>query len=224
MDLPSIRIYVRTYLDLEEEDMVDLLIDRWVREGVVRVVRATNRWPFYESTDTHQITTESYILPSIALEQISTVEADKQVGPLDYIDISQAEVHFFHSGTVLVGRPQRYSKWEGGIRIWPAPDDDYQLTIRGYRPIVHGLTIDLPEDYHEAVLEWVMHKALLHQDEVELAQIHRATFDDLLKTLIAEEKTGEGDFPLIFNGGPSPSRGRFQMWEPRGPGLGGWGT
>lgn len=232
MDLQYVRDYVRDYLDLTSEDLSDRLIDRWAAEGTRVVGRSARRFPHYRDTVFLDLV-EGQTEYEVALKDVLAADC-VDVGPLAYMDDAEAEALFWRQGTPLTGKPQVFSRWGVVFRVWPQPDADYRLVIRGYRVPTDLLTDDdgatavpdVPTDFHECVLEWVMHKAYLHEDDPELAAVHKTTFDELLSRLMADEVGDQSAGPVIFGGGPRRRRLRADpvFGELLGPGLGSnWG-
>jgi hypothetical protein len=231
VNVQYMRDYAREMLDLEEDDVSDRLIDRWINQGVMRVQRFVQKWPFYE---------DALVLPveggqadyGTSFKELRSIFVEG-VGALDYIDQTTAARYYHRPSGVRTGEPKHFSLWgTGNVRLWPIPDKGYVARIEGYRrplPIIApdadaeaGAEPDLPADFHEVVLEWVMHRAYLHQDDPELGDYHKAAFEELLRQLAADEMALDPVEPIVLNGGPR-QRSQPPWGEPVGPGLGGWG-
>ena len=207
MNLGAIRSFIRVHFELDEEDMPDVLIDTWVEEASARILRMRRDWPHLETVTTIVLEpgVATYPLPS-NLKSIAHIE-HPTTGRLEWLHEGVAEDKFFRQGTPQSGNPTAYSRWQQEIQVWPVPNAAANLTVRGYRNTISAITAgagaepDLPADFHLAVLEWAMAKAYLHQDDPELAAVHRETFDDLVNVLVPDEVQPEPDQPLIFGGG-----------------------
>lgn len=227
MDLQSYRDFVRAQLDLEVEDLGDILIDRWVSQAVTKIANHVQTWPFYETSTTIEVDPEVSDYTT-DLKEVRSVYVPT-VGVLDAIDENTAENHYYRSSGVRVGKPVHFSLWGvGNIRLWPIPDANYTATVRGYRRpttrlVESGATPDLPEDFHEVVLQWVLHMAYMHEDDPELAAVYKLAYDEMLAALTATEMALDPTHPIVLNGGARGARGSNPFGPPQGPGLGGWG-
>lgn len=218
MNSSEIRAYVREYLDLTAEDLSNLLLDRWIGEGQRQVLAARPRWKHLEAIE--QIVTvdgtHSYELP-----EIRTVQAVDcaETGSLALIDHAEATARFRQAdGTVRSGRPMAVSSWGGRLYVWPKPDDDYTLDVQGQRPAVAPTSSsepDVPEELHDAVLEWVMHKAYLQQDDPEMATVHRNLFQETVVRFADREDDDLDGTPLVFGGGPLAQRRGTHAYDDR---------
>lgn len=209
MTLDEIRTFVRTFFEFDEEDLPNLLIDTWAGEAQNRILRARRDWPHLE-VQTSLVTETglgSYPLPT-DLRTIIHVEHPTN-GRLRSLYHPIAEQVYFQSGGVQSGTPDTYSRWGTLIFLWPQPIANETLQVYGYRAPLDFVAAggssapDLPVDFHQAVLEWVMAKSYLFEDDPEMAAIHRQTFDDLLAVYVSDEVQPDPVAPLIFGGGGS---------------------
>lgn len=239
MDLQTITDHVRTYFDIDASDLPSSLITNWANQGEMRVYRAHNRWPHYETIVTLDTVADQsdYATSELtALTAIYSVDVDPPVGPISPIDQATARERYFIGTTARQGRPEAWSRWGGQFTVWPVPDAVYGLTVTGYRGAsvmaAAGDEPDMPDDFHQVVLEWVMHKACLHQEDPQMAGIYQQSFDSLLGELKADALKDDMAGPMIFGGGRWQNRlgvSRLGLssglpGELRGPGLGGWGA
>lgn len=214
MNLSEIRTYVRDYLDLTSEDLATALIDRWAAEGQRQVLAQRPRWKHLEATA--QITTldgvRDYELPDIRTVQAADAPTS---GPLALIDHAEATARFrVADGTVRRGRPMAVSMWGSQLRVWPTPDSEYTIDVLGQRPAktpATGDAPDLPDELHDAVLEWVMQKAYLQQDDPEMATVHRQLFQQTVQLFADQEDDDMDGSPLVFGGGLLQRRGDFRQ-------------
>lgn len=223
MNLQDYRNYVRDYLDLDVEDLPDRLIDRWVEEGFRRIARHRGNWPFYEATTSVIVSPTAGSEYIVLMKDITAVEGPD--GALLRMAASEAERRYWNGTSYdAPNRPQSFSVWANKVRIWPEPDTTYTLTVRGYRyprdwmAEGSGATPDLPEDFDEVLLAWVMHKAYIHQDEPEQGMVQKATFDEGLAVLAKDELRAPTFTPIVLNsvrsggGNGLPSALRLDGW------------
>lgn len=226
MDLAAFRAYPRDYLDLDQADISNALMDQWVATGQRRVLKARARWPHLETSEV--ITTVAgQTAYEITTKRIEAVD-DTVVGPLSIVDHTDATSLYWQGGTPRVGRPEAVSRYGGQLHLWPTPDGVYTITVYGQRaavtPTAAGDVPDVPEDLHDVILEWVMQEAYLQQDDPEMASVRKSLFDEKLAEYIDDETQGEDQTPIVFGGGPFDTRvRRAHSFDVRGPGLGEFG-
>lgn len=224
-DLEHIRSYVRTYMDLDDEDIVNDLLDAWALEGYRNIVRRTRRLPFFEASWDLTFTEGegSQDAPADA-DELSQLSSDW--GPLQHMDEDAARTDFnIYNAGPQTGHPLVWSLREGVLRVWPTPDADYEIHASGWRTpdftwtATSGGVPDMPDELEDALLAWVMHRAYTHQDDPELAvaelQRYTAAVDEHLSYVVQ----GPLAAPLIIGGGrrrhPTPFPVGYQPipWE-----------
>lgn len=221
ISLDQMRQYVWGYFELDVEDLPTSMIDRWAEEGWTRVYRHVKRWPHYEDTATVSTVsgTKAYANPLAHIESMYGPE-----GLMSWMEHSEAKRYWDAYGTEATdAAPQAWSKRGSDIYLWPTPDSTYTLTVEGHRsPNAFtsggaGSEPDLPEDFHQLVLGWVMHRCYQHQDDFEGAQLELAEFDQMLSILTAHEVQAPTALPVALGrnrrrGPMLPPRQRFP-WE-----------
>lgn len=225
MNVQDIRTYVRDTLDVDAEDMPDRLIDAWMHEGYVRVHRLARRWPHFETeavlaTEGGRAEYDLSLAPFGGLREITFILGPD--GPLRLVSVDEAERLYFWQGVPLTRRPEAFSTWGTTLRLWPTPDTAYSLAVRGYRlpaawPAASAAdSPDLPDDFGIVIRAWVMHKAYLHQDDPDLAQVSKMEFDEGLAELADSELQMPSNTPMVVGGARKgngiPYRLRFP-WE-----------
>lgn len=212
-DVGTIRQYVREFLDLEAEDLSDVLIDTWIVEGYRKLVRATRRVPFFEASwDLDVVAGESTYNTPEDLQEIDAIEGPW--GNLVMMDEAQARHDYnLYRAVPQSGQPEVFTRRGGQVRIWPTPDADYTLRVLGWRKPADwfvqgaGSVPDMPEEWEDALLAWVMHRAYAHQDDPELSSMEAARFQAAAEEAINFDKQGDLAQPLVMGGGRRRSAG-----------------
>lgn len=198
--LQSIRDAVRLHLDLDTDDMPDIMLDDFIREGSKRIERAEERWPFYEA-DFILTTTPgigSYPISGIAtnIDRIHAIIGLRWT--LKYLGVDTADVRWPQNITEQ-GEPSHYSVWLGVVRLKPVPDAAYNLVVHGYRKPIDwvaqgaGGVPDMPDELHNTVQMWALARAYNQQDDPEMGAIYERMFADELN-----------EFRRRLNGAPLP--------------------
>ena len=203
----QIRSYVREYLDLEEEDMGNTLIDAWIREGYRKVIRAARRWPFFESTWTVvTVAGTAEVSLSGTVDEINAIEGP--YGQLRKMDEASARDDFNpYSLRPQSGQPIAWTKHASTVRIYPTPDTTYSLRVLGWRAPLDwmadgaGATPDFPEECEDTLLAWVMHRAYTHQDDPELAAAEAQRFAASLNEMVSHHTQDDLGAPGVLGGG-----------------------
>jgi hypothetical protein len=218
LDLQAIRDYVRGHMDLDIEDLPDVVLDVFIREGSKRIERAEARWPFYEETFTLTTTvgTSDYDFSTIAsnVDEIASIvgprwtlrQLGRDEGDSDYpLNITSS------------GEPAYFSVWGSTLRLYPVPDTSYNLVIRGYRTANDwvadgsGAEPDLPSDLHNTVAQWALARAYAQQDDPEMAALFERQFADEIALFRRRFNDAPRMQPIVLNGHTTSP----QPWRPR---------
>lgn len=202
--LQAMRDFAREYLDVEEDELPDSVIDKAARDGSRRIWRKERRWPFAEGV--YGISTTAgvadYDLSVFGADLTEVVDVRGPTWSLKWIGPRQADLSWTPN-TTSTGEPTHFSRWGSLITFWPAPDSVYTIYVRGFRGPTDWVgalgSPDLPDEFHELILTWVLRGALLQQDDPEMAQIHEVTFENELEQLRRNYKGAPLSGPLVMN-------------------------
>ena len=219
------RDFVRTYMDVEAEDVPDLLIDGWLIDAVQIIRQREVGWPCYQANGsfTTVADTQAYAIPLTSVgatwRDITMIIGPWE--PLQRMSHRAAEdVYFVPTGvTAFSGYPEAFSIWNDQIYIWPAPNDAYTMTVRGYRNLknwyVGGDSVpDVPDQFEPALRDWMLSEAMLHSQDAELAANFKSKFDEKLGVLLEDQLRPSRFSPYVKGG---RGRGRIVPQHPRFP-------
>ena len=208
MDLQAIRDFVRGHIDLETEDLPDVVLDVFIREGSRRIEQAEKRWPFYEA---------DYSLTTVVGQSDYSLETDVDGGLADLAAIRGARWTLrslgrdegddeFPRNTTQTGEPAYYSVWGDTLRLYPEPNDVYTLEIRGYRDaedwvaLGAGAEPDLPVELHNTIAMWALARAYAQQDDPEMASFFERQFADEISLFRRRLNDTPAPQPIVLNG------------------------
>lgn len=210
LTLNLIRTFVRTHLDVEQDDLPDTVLDAFIREGSKRIERAEARWPFYEtfwgfSAGVNPI--GLYPKSGIAadIDQIASI-ANGTFGQLTWLGFD-AFTELTRQQSGASGRPVYWSEWADNLVFFPAPDATYNLTIRGYRKPLDwvatgtGGVPDMPDELHNTVQTWALSKAYAQQEDPEMSALYERQFSDELNEFRRRLVVTPHPQPLVLNAG-----------------------
>lgn len=213
MDLATVRLLVRSHEDLEAIDLPDVLLDQWASEAYMKVVRLVKDWPFFEQSEsfTTVVSQNNYTLSSVELDRIESVEGP--YGTLEPVPhIQDARERWYNYGTPLTGQGEGWTTWAEELLVFPYPSTAYEVTVRGYREATvwpgsaASTEPDLPVDFHTAIYNFVLYRALLQQDDTERAEIELSNFNTLIDELTRYEKMASAAQPFQLGGTNNPRR------------------
>mgnify|MGYP007027866261 CR=1 FL=1 len=102
------------------------------------------------------------------------------------------------------GKPQYFHKYGTKLRLFPPPDAAGTSNIKIYyrkRPValaVDGDTSELPEEYHNAIIDYILQRAYFMDEDYEAAQLAANSVDNDLKMNKERENWKHQDFyPMI---------------------------
>lgn len=208
MSSADISAFVRNHLDVDEADLPDEVLAVFKREGFNKIIRSQIRWPFMEHTwaKTTSPGTQSYGLGTSGLELLDdVVSINDELTSIDRLDHQEAK-RMYPTGAGVTGRPLYWSEWYRSIYFWPTPSAAITYSIEGYREPVDWVAAntsptDLPDEFHELLALWVLHRAYLQQDDPETASFYAKQFDDELGSLTRRWIHEPTDRPIIMGRG-----------------------
>lgn len=189
LTLQDIRTQVRDTLELDSTDIPDGILDLFVQEGFDRIARDHSRWTFYE--DDFEFTTvagqRAYAFEDIdpTLASVDGIEHDSWMCMPIAHQLAQGQ----YAGSTVTGTPTNFSIWHGKLHLWPTPDGELTVSVRGYREPADwiasgsGATPDVPTEFHPLIVLWALHRAYLQQDDQASGQMLRQMFNEQFKVL-----------------------------------------
>jgi hypothetical protein len=120
-------------LDMDPEELPDAMLDSYLAEGYVRMISMENRWPFFETRwEAARVGSPDVALPADCDPAgLFSVIDDTSGMRLVQVSNEQAEDNFRQISQTTT--PVYYSIWGSVLRLWPDPNVDRDLTLRGYR-------------------------------------------------------------------------------------------
>ena len=219
MNLSEIRDAVRTQLDLDEDDLPNTTLDRYVREAYNRTIQMERRWPFFESSWT--VTSDSngqITMPSTAAGVVSLVESNYNERLL-LIGQEMAEDNF--QGSTQYGNPDFYSLWGDTIYLWPTPAETYTYTLRGWRKPLDWVSsgaateVDADERLHIPIIHYAVSLAYAQLEDPELENAYMRRWAQTVERAHDDIMRPQHHEPLVLNGGTrriATRRPRF-VWD-----------
>lgn len=223
MTANSIRDFVRTSIDVDDEDIPDVILDVWLQDAVTRIISYFDESPTFlqvEYSFETEVDQQSYNLDTLALftnESASPVTT--AVYPLQVIDEVRGpnysltprqhrQVRESYRGDAPSGRPQEFSFWGRDLYLWPKPSSVETYYLLGVRQpnwdwTANDLEPDLPEEFHVLVAHWALARAYAQQDDPEMANFFRAEFEGTLRSLASRFMTNTMALPMVLNGAGS---------------------
>lgn len=135
MNLQQLRDYIRTQMDMDDEELPNALLDAYLNEGFQRAIALEDRWPFYETTF------ELAKVPGSA--DVALPPDCDPPGLLTVYDVNNAirlmqvstELALDRFGKQIGSPPTYYSIIGNSLRLWPNPniDSTYNYAAIGHR-------------------------------------------------------------------------------------------
>jgi hypothetical protein len=192
LTVQNIRDYVRTFVDLDDTDVPDALVDSWTQEAYDDLVGLDPRWPWFEiggqdSGNRYGITLvagqQNYALPATTDQNngaVATVNPKRllavqgQHWELRYVGQTALESVYVPQFLSFTNEPRYWSEWGNtGVTIWPLPNGAYNLNIRGYRDPVDfvslgaGGILDGPPEFGTAIQQYVLSNTWSQQSDLQ---------------------------------------------------------
>lgn len=210
MNVQEMRDYVRSQLELDDEELPDARLNIYLQDAFERTLAMDNRWPRNERTwdlslvvGTNEITIPAEInIPSI----MSVVSARDQY-PLAIISQENAESWFVRNDSVAYSPPLYVSIWGNKMRLWPQLplDYSYDLVVRAYaQPAwASGASVvpDLDPRLHIAMCYYAMALCYAQQEDEVLEGVYMARWTRDVQTTIKSILEPVHNRPLVMHGG-----------------------
>jgi hypothetical protein len=181
MDLQEMRDAVRNQMDVDDSELSNPVLDLFLLEAYQQTIALEERWPFFE-TDWQIPVLEgvgSTTLPP-DVESIGSIKAvTTSSRMLKHTPQQFAEADYVTGGT---GYVQFYSVWAGNLYLWPVPDEDVALTIRGRR-LASDWTVsaanecDADSRLHLPIVHYAVSRVYAQQEDDQLAQFYLQTWN-----------------------------------------------
>lgn len=205
------RDYIRSWMDVDEEDIPDSLLNPLLDEGAQRIADASSSWPWLRTTWTGNFvaaTAASGVDLSAGgspVEQITVVlNSDDKV--LDYFGHDYA----LRADWTASSTPTKWS-WAGDrLYLWPTPSSDMTVTVHGWRQMTtawsseSGAEPDCPADFHSLIRTWALRGAYLQQDDPETASVWAQEFEAGLQGKLNSSFRAPSPPQLVLSGASSP--------------------
>lgn len=215
------------------DDISQDLVDTYIREGFQRIISTYDRWPYFQATYSLSTiqnqrayttgftrtapSTVSGITASDIKEIISVTNETDAGNQLIYIDNFKAE-NVWVGTNDIAGIPAYFSLWAGQLQLWPKPDDEYSLTIRGYRQPSYawltdtGQNVDLDDEFHIMLINFVVSRCFQFQEDPQMAQVYMNHFDIGVTLARDNLSAPSNNQPLILSGGFQTDPLSFQRY------------
>lgn len=178
-----------------DEDAVQISNDdivRWINAAQRKIVSVN---PILQKTAFHDVTAgvASYVFDTDRVQFIQSL-AFKGV-PLDGLSYAEAQEYILKNGAtdLSADTPLIWYQWAQRITLWPTPTTDLKDGLRldfvAIPPDLVTLAspVALPDRYSDALVEFVMQKAHLLDENYDAANISKSMFGESLGQLSEQE-------------------------------------
>lgn len=208
MNLLELRNYIRTQLDMDEEELPNALLDSYLVEGYQRTIALEPRWPSFEYS--WEITKPAADL-SITLPPNcepaglwSVIDTGRR---LRLVQVSNEEAEDNLYSLQTVAQPVYYTLWGSELRLWPNPSADTALALRGYRYPNDwvaggaGAEPDCDQRLHILLAHYAIALCYAQQEDEVLEDVYMKRWQSGFAAARAAICQPRHHRPLILNGG-----------------------
>lgn len=212
MNLQQLREYVRTQLDIDEEELPNSLADAYLNEAFLRTISQESRWPFYETRwDVAKIDGDpGIVLPAECDPPGIEALIDATSGArLIQIANELAEDRFYGEGAAS-NNPSHYSILGRVLYLWPtfatgAAARNYHLRGHRYpRDWVADGASGVPDcdiRLHQLLAHYAIALAYAQQEDEVLEDVYMKRWQASYLAAHAAICAPRHHRPLVFNGG-----------------------
>jgi hypothetical protein len=210
-------------LDMDDEELPNAMLDSYINEAYLRMISMENRWPFFETrwtTDKLAGTTDVDLPTDCDPSGLfSVIDGDNGMR-LTQVSNEQAEDNFSQIATTTI--PVYYTIWGSVLRLWPDPDTNRELRLRGYRYASDwmgggaGAEVDADVRLHILLAHYAIALSYAQQEDEVLEDVYMKRFSAGFMAARNAIINPRHNRPLVFNGGlPLGGLGRQQLvWGP----------
>jgi len=218
MNVDQIRVFVRTQLDLDEEDLPNPLLDVYIRSGFEQIINIETRWPFYEQMWLGQTAVAGVMpLPAEVREIVSVIGPNGLMTKLDELHVERAFAPYSSSGGATAA--QFWSQIGTNLYFWPGVPSPVNYDLRGFRQPTDwvsqgaGAEVDADTRLHLPLVWYCCAVAYAQQEDEVLEQTYMNRFrDEATRAAEAVMRVWTGQ-PKILNAYRSPA-GEYQPVRP----------
>jgi hypothetical protein len=195
-------------LDMDDEELPNAMLDSYISEGYTRMMSMENRWPAFESRWTQ---TKVAGTPDVTLSPdcdpagiFSVIDGDSGMR-LVQVANEQAEDNFSQIATTTM--PVYYTLWGGVLRLWPDPDSDRTVHIRGYRYPGNwmlggaGAEVDADPRLHVLLAHYAIALSYAQQEDEVLEDVYMKRFQAGFAAARNAICNPRHNRPLLYAGG-----------------------
>ena len=210
MDVQALRDFIRSHLEMDDEELPDNLLNLYLQEAFDRTMASDNRWPRYEKTWTVSKVPDSTTVtlpPDLNTPSIMSVLSMADGYRLVAINHENAEDMFAPTTMIGTGSPVYYSVWGSQMFLWPNLDPsvsgDFQL--RAYRqPVWTNAASDIPDldpRLHMTLCWYAISLTYAQQEDDVLEGTYLARWDRDLRQQLKMLLEPVRHRPLVLHGG-----------------------
>lgn len=175
MNLQQLRDAVRNQLDLDDNDLPNATLDLYIQDGYNEAIDYEVRWPFFEiEWEVTALANASGVTIPVEAREITAVKGP--YGPVNRLDQQEAEIYF---GTAPpYACPQYWSRVGRTMNLWPRPDADFEITLRGFRAPADwiaggaGAEVDADSRLHLPIIYYACSLAYEQQEDEVLSVLY----------------------------------------------------
>lgn len=181
----------RLFGDEDAVQISDADIIRWINAAQRKIV-AVN--PILQRTMSKGVTegVSQYAYPADRIQYIQSISYNSI--PLEGFSYAEAQEYILKSnGSGTTGTPTIWWQWAQSLNFWPIPDETVANALKmDYVAIPEDVVntddlLSVPDRYVDAVVEFVMQKAHLLDENYDAANYTRSQFTDSLGQLSEQE-------------------------------------
>ena len=168
---------------MDEEELPNVMLDSYLGEAYLRMISMENRWPFFESRwDAAKIAGQPDVILPLDCDPSGLHSViDGETGMrLVQVANEQAEDNFSQLATTT--QPMYYTIWSSVLRLWPDPDTDRPLRLRGFRFASNWVTqgagaeVDADPRLHILLAHYAIALSYAQQEDEVLEDVYMKRF------------------------------------------------
>lgn len=176
-------------VQLEDSDII-----RWINDAQDVIVAKTKVLKA-KSSSPAVAGQASYTFPSENIHQVESIHYNGYRIP--NMPFTEAEEYVFSADPTktAVGTPELWYEWAGTFTFWPAPGDEFDISLyytrRPTRVATANDTLGVPDKFYQDVVRYVLQNAYEMDEDLPNAQAKGSQFDQSINEFSEEDRSSQ---------------------------------
>ena len=223
MNLQQLRDYVRMQLDMDEEELPNAMLDSYFSEGYMRTISMEPRWPFFEAVfDAVKLADSDTVTLPASCDSSGLHSVIDTTANVRLVQVSNEQAESYFTQLQVSTQPAYYTIWGSQLKLWPSPNEERPLKLRGYRYPTDWISggaaseVDADVRLHMLIAHYAIALAYAQQEDEVLEDVYMKRWQASFAAARAAICNPRHHRPAVLNGGLpfGAPHGGLMAWGP----------